>query len=154
MKLLVKNKINLKILVIYFGLSLCLLYTFGGFFKDNIIFDSNEVKLGRQCMLFNLKRLDLLKPNVMKKYEFNKYTRFAKQNPDIRMEMAYTDSDDVINYYMSKSMEKGWNVKSREKESLLMHKLDTVKGKTVNVIFCLRKIKVNLWEITIRYEYK
>lgn len=76
MKLLAKNKFNIKILLIYFALSLCFLYTFGGFMRDNIIFNPNEVKLGRQCMLFNLKRLDLLKSNVMEEYTFNRYTRF------------------------------------------------------------------------------
>lgn len=153
MKSLAKNKLSIKILLIYFGLSLCLLYTFGGFVRDNIIFDPNEVKLGRQCMLFNLKRLDVLKPNVMEEYTFNKYARFSKQNPDISMKFAYTDADNVIDYYNCKGQEKGWLIKSVEKGSLVMHRIDTVRGKAVNVVFQLSKVGDNSWEINVKYKY-
>ena len=153
MKLLAKNKFNIKILLIYFGLSLCFLYTFGGFMRDNIIFDPNEVKLGRQCMLFNLKRLDLLKSNVMEEYTFNRYTRFSKKNPDIRMKFAYTDADNVIDYYKSKGQEKGWVIESVEKDSLAMHRMDTVRGELVNVIFQIAKMEINSWEINVKYNY-
>ena len=104
-------------------------------------------------MLFNLKRLDLLKSNVMEEYTFNRYTRFSKKNPDIRMKFAYTDADNVIDYYKSKGQEKGWVIESVEKDSLAMHRMDTVRGELVNVIFQIAKMEINSWEINVKYNY-
>ena len=153
MKLSSKNKIIFKVLTICFVISLCLLYTVGGFLRDNIYYDPNEIKLGRQCMLFNLKRLDFLSPDAMQTYDFNKYSRFSKRNPDIRMELAYTDSDNVINYYVSKGLEKGWEMQSIEQNRLIMHRADTVRSKPVKVILQLHKMKENMWEMNVSYEY-
>ena len=104
-------------------------------------------------MLVNLKRLDFLKPGAMQTYEFNQYSRFSKRNPDIRMELAYTDADDTINYYVSKGLEKGWKVQSIKQNRLIMHREEIFQSKPVKVILQLEKIKENIWELTMKYQY-
>lgn len=69
------------------------------------------------------------------------------------MKFAYTDADNVIDYYKSKGQEKGWVIESVEKDSLAMHRMDTVRGELVNVIFQIAKMEINSWEINVKYNY-
>ena len=42
---------------------------------------------------------------------------------------------------------------SVEKDSLAMHRMDTVRGELVNVIFQIAKMGINSWEINVKYNY-
>ena len=126
--------------MLYFNNSLILFFGIG-FLGKKIMYDQNEENKAKCIMLVNLKRLDFLKPGAMQAYEFNQYLRFSKRNPDIRMELAYTDADDAINYYVSKGVEKGWKVQSIKQNRLIMHKEEIFQSKPVKVIFTVGKDK-------------
>ena len=34
-----------------------------------------------------------------------------------------------------------------------MHRMDTVRGELVNVIFQIAKMEINSWEINVKYNY-
>lgn len=148
-----KSKTNLSNLVCYILIIVLFLFFGIGFLGKKIIYDQNEENKAKCIMLVNLKRLDFLKPGAMQTYEFNQYSRFSKRNPDIRMELAYTDADDAINYYASKGLEKGWKVQSIKQNRLIMHRGEIFQSKPVKVILQLEKIKENVWELTMKYEY-